>query len=138
MAKTWANHPCTFYTKNTLNTHGDSRYVITGDRVNRHAPINKDRSPGQVNSEHGSIAYLVKGSNLLKEIMHEPDDAMITIAAVTGDRIYVSIKRGPIEPLVCECARKPSNGLIPFDFNNKEGVLSHIHVGHEIHSLMEA
>lgn len=135
MAKTWLNYACTFYTSNTENNLGDSRYVVTSNSVVRHAPINRARSPDQVNSTHGAICYLVPGSNLYKEIMGEIDDRKITVAMVDGDRIHISLQRGPIEPLVCECTRKPANGLVTFDFDNTNGVLSHIHVGHKVHSL---
>lgn len=135
MAKTWENYECEFFTGNTENSMGDSKYLILSDRMTRTALVNFKRAPDQVLSENPSIAYLDPNGGLYNAIMATPRDSDITIADVNGDRIFVSVKRGPIEPLVAEASRKPANGLCTFDFANNNGVLTHIHVGHVVKLL---
>jgi len=135
MPKTWENYECEFFTGNTTNTMGDSKYLVLTDGMTRTALINFKRAPDQVLSSNPSIAFLDPNSLLLKVIMETPDDGDITIASVEGDRIFVNVNRGPIEPVVAECSRKPVNGLVTFDFVNNNGVLSHIHVGHTVKLL---
>ncbi len=135
MAKTWENIECEFFTGNTENSMGDSKYLVLSDKMTRTALINFKRAPNQVLSENPSIAYLDPTSHLHRVIMETPNDDDIRIADVSGDRIFVSVTRGPMEPFIGECSRKPANGLSTFDFRNDNGLLSHIHVGHVVKLL---
>ena len=134
MTKTWANYPCTFSTGNTENTNGNSQYTITAERMTRYAPINAKRAPEQVMTGNPSICYLTAGGLLNKAIMETDanDDHLITVVAVVGDVITVKVDRGPMEPVIGDCARIPKNGLVTFDFANADGVLSYVHVGHAV------
>lgn len=135
MARTWENVECEFFTGNTTNTMGDSKYLVLADGMNRTALINFKRAPQQVLASNPSIAYLEPQSLLMKLIMETPDDDDISVISAEGDKIFVKVKRGPMEPFVGECSRMPENGLATFDFVNREGVLSHIHVGHQVKLL---
>ena len=135
MAKTWENIECEFFTGNTENSMGDSKYLILSNKMTRTALINFKRAPSQVLSENPSIAYLDPTSHLHRVIMETPDDKDIRIADVNGDRIVVGVTRGPMEPFYGECSRMPANGLCTFDFKNDNGLLSHIHVGHVVKLL---
>lgn len=135
MPRTWDNYECEFFTGNTENGMGDSKYLILSDKMTRTALVNFKRAPHQVLSENPAIAYLDPGGLLYKVIMATPDDRKITIADVGGDRIFVRVNRDPLEPVVAECSRKPANGLCTFDFHNNDGILSHIHVGHVVKLL---
>ena len=137
MAKTWDNVECEFFTGNTTNNMGDSKYLVLSDKMTRTALINFKRAPNQVVTENPSIAYLDPKGALHGIIMEVPSDrdCDITIAGVDGDRIVVHILRGVMEPFVGECSRKPANGLCTFDFRNDNGVLSKIHVGHVVKLL---
>lgn len=42
MAKTWDNVECEFFTGNTENAMGDSKYLILADKMTRTALINFD------------------------------------------------------------------------------------------------
>ena len=91
MAKTWENFACVFYTQNTLNNYGDSKYTVTKDKMTRHAPVNKDRAPDQVNTGSPAIAYLDPKSNLYKAIKAQRDDRKIMIEDVVGDTIRMKV-----------------------------------------------
>ncbi len=135
MARTWENCECEFFTGNTANAMGDSKYLVLADGMNRTALINFKRAPNQVLASNPSIAYLEPKGLLHKLIMETPDDRDITVISAEGDKIFVKVNRGPMEPYVGECSRTPANGLSTFDFVNRDGVLSHIHVGHEVKLL---
>jgi hypothetical protein len=135
MAKTWENYECEFFTGNSENAQGDSKYLVLTSGMNRTALVNFKRAPNQVLSSNPSIAYLDPKGLLCKVIMETPHDEDITIASAEGDRIFVMVNRGPIEPYLGECSRKPENGLCTFDFDNENGVLTHIHVGHVVKLL---
>ena len=134
MSKTWENVECEFYTGNTTNTMGDSKYLILRDKMTRTALINFKRAPDQVLSENPAIAYLEPSSQLYQKIMETGDDSKITIADVTGDTITVNVS-APSGAFTGNCSRKPANGLSTFDFVNQNGMLSRIHVGHEVKLL---
>lgn len=135
MARTWENFECEFFTGNTENARGDSKYLVLKEGMTRTALINFKRAPKQVLTGNPCIAYLKPNSGLLQAIMLETDDSKITIVSVSGDSIVVKVSRGPMEPFVGEASRVPANGLATFDFVNENGVLSHIHVGHEVKLL---
>ena len=134
MPNTWTNYECEFFTRNTANEMGDSKYLIVADKMTRTAFINLRRAPGQVCSENPAIAYLDENSKLYEAIMAERDDSMIEIVSVNGDDIVVYV-RSPTAPVFGKCSRKPANGLITFDFRNNNGALSNIHVGHQVTRL---
>jgi hypothetical protein len=131
MAKIWKNVECEFYTANTANNYGDSKYLVLGDKMTRTAFVNFKRAPNQVKSENPAIAYLDPNEELYRRIMKTPNDAYITISEVNGDLISICVHPG----FVGTCSRKPQEKLVTFDFVNKNGVLSHIHVGHEVKRL---
>ena len=139
MAKTWENFACVFYTQNTLNNYGDSKYTVTKDKMTRHAPVNKDRAPDQVNTGSPAIAYLDPKSNLYKAIKAQRDDRKIMIEDVVGDTIRVKVigvsAVAGADPFIGDCCRLPANGYHTFDFVNNNGVLSRIHIGHELMQL---
>ena len=134
MAKTWENYECEFFTGNTANAMGDSKYLILKNKMTRTALINFKRAPDQVLSENPAIAYLDMASTLYDKIMSTSDDKKITIANVEGDTVTVKVDAAN-GPFTGNCTRKPANGLCTFDFHNNNGVLSHIHVGHEVKQL---
>lgn len=135
MAKTFENFECTFFTGNTTNSKGDSRYIVLESGMSRTALVNFKRAPSQVLTGNPSICYLEDDGELNKIIMKTPKDRDITIAGVEGDRIIVSVNRAGQKPFVGEASRKPANGLVTFDFVNNDGMLSHIHVGHGVKLL---
>jgi hypothetical protein len=146
MGRAWKNHPCTFNTINTLNTFGNSSYVVTEDSVTRNAPINRDRAPGQVDNRAltRAICYLDTTGKLFKLVEREPEDSNITIHDVKGDQIWVKVhtmlKDGegallgvdPETEYYGIASRVPVSGHCTFDFENKNGVLSGIHIGHKV------
>jgi hypothetical protein len=73
-------------------------------------------------------------SVLYKKIMETVEDSKITIAGVDGDTITVNLS-APSGAFTGNCSRMPANGLNTFDFANNGGVLSHIHLGHEVKQL---
>jgi hypothetical protein len=135
MSKTWDNVECEFFTGNTANDMGDSKYIVLQDGMQRTALINFRRAPNQVLSGNPSICYIAPDSHLFDAVYENYRPGAITIASVTGDRILVRVERGPIEPFFGEATRVPANGLSTFDFVNQNGVLSHVHFGHEVKLL---
>ncbi len=131
MAKTWKNYECEFYTDNNTNNYGDSKYLVTEDKMTRTAFVNLKRAPDQVLSENPSIAYLDPNSELYRKIMSTPNDDYITVSDVIGDDIIICVHPG----FVGACSRKPVETFFTFDFVNNGGVLSHIHVGHGVKRL---
>lgn len=131
MAKTWDNHECAFYTANTTNNYGDSKYLILKDKMTRTAFVNFKRAPNQVLSENPAIAYLDPNEELYRRIMKQPKDEYITVSDVVDDVIMICVHPG----FVGACYRVPKETYLTFDFHNKEGVLSHIHVGHGVKDL---
>jgi hypothetical protein len=132
MAKTWTNVQCRFQTLNTENTRGNSEYRIWTDRMLRNAPINVDRDGAhdQVYTfQRRAICYLEPNSLLYELIMRTPDDR-IKIADVVHDDIFVNA-----DGTTLPARRIPAEGLITFDFDNNNGDLSHIHVGHAVLNL---
>jgi len=63
--------------------------------------------------------------------MSRANDAYITVSEVKGDNIVICVHPGFIG---C-CTRKAAETLATFDFVNRNGVLSHIHVGHGVKRL---
>ena len=131
MAKTWKNYECEFYTDNNTNKYGDSKYLVTSDKMTRTAFVNLKRAPAQVLSENPSIAYLNPNEELYRKIMNTPKDEYITVSDVYGDNIVICVHPG----FVGTCSRKPVETYYTFDFVNKYGVLSDIHVGHGVKRL---
>lgn len=131
MAKTWNNYECEFYTHNNTNKYGDSKYLVTSEKMTRTAFVNFKRKPDQVLSENPSIAYLNPNEELVKRIMATPNDAYITVSDIVGDNILICVHPG----FIGTCSRKPFETYYTFDFSNKSGVLSHIHVGHGVMKL---
>ncbi len=130
MAKIWYNHPCIFYTRNTENNYGDSKYTVTLNAMTRFAPVNLLRAPAQVNTGNPSICYLDPKSQLYTRIMRTLDDSKIKIESAVLNIISVNA-----DGLIGAAFRKPETDLVTFDFVNNNGVLSHIHVGHKVYRL---
>ena len=131
MAKTWKNYECEFFTDNNTNKYGDSKYLVTSEKMTRTAFVNLKRAPAQVLSENPSIAYLNPNEELFRKIMSTPKDEYITVSEVVGDNIVICVHPG----FVGACSRKPVETYYTFDFSNRNGVLSHIHVGHGVKRL---
>ena len=131
MARTWENRPCTFYTANTTNNLGDSRYTVTRTMMTRYAPVNTHRAPDQVNTSNPSIAYLDPNSELYRRVMAQGDDRKITVKNVINDVALIEV----YPSYIGYCSLKPVETYCTFDFVNDDGVLSDIHVGHAVKKL---
>jgi hypothetical protein len=134
MAKTWMNVTCEFFTGNTANGLGNSKYLVLPNRMTRTAFVNFKRAPAQVCASNPSICYLDRQGESI--IMKTPDDQNIRIDDVVADEITVGVrdaKTGAWSSF--KCSRKPREGLSTFDFKNDKGVLTAIHVGHEVRQL---
>ena len=134
MAKTWENYECEFYTENSTNNLGNSKYLVLKNKMTRTAFVNLRRAPSQVRAESPAIAYLNSNDKLFSIIMNQTDDSKIKIDNVVNDTITVSVEVGS-NLFIGTCSRKPANGLVTFDFVNEDGNLSLIHVGHEVKML---
>lgn len=139
MAKTWTNYACSFSTRNDSNTLADSKYFISGDAMVRIAFVNAGprRDMNQTRwVARRSVCYLDPTSGLYLAAMRQADDSKITVVAVVGDTIHIRVDGVPHGGnTIGPCSRVPENGLVPFDFVNNAGVLSHIHIGHPVHNV---
>lgn len=131
MATTWENRECTFYTANTTNNLGDSKYTVTKALMSRYAPVNTHRKPSQVNTSNPSIAYLDPNGEMYRRVMAERDDRKITVKNVINDVALIEVHPG----YVGYCSLKPVETYNTFDFVNNDGVLTHVHVGHAVKKL---
>lgn len=126
--KTWNNTPVVFSTLNNTNTFGNSVYTVLANAMTRHAPVNTIRAPMQVNTGNPAICYIPAGNT--GPIMAERNDANITIAGVIGNDVYIQVNQ-----VIVKATLTAAVGLTTFDAVNVNGVLTHIHVGHAIHSI---
>ncbi len=138
MSKTWVNHECEFYSNNTENNLGNTRYLVASNNMVRTAKVNLIRAPDQVLHDNPSICYIEENSDIYDAVMQQGDDTKITISSVNGNVIIVKVSdvQGPNGNYVLgSCSRIPVNGLCTFDFNNNNGVLTGVHVGHAIMNI---
>lgn len=141
MAKTWKNFECKFNTTNTSNPLPDSAYFVTEDRMVRVAYVNIDpkrKATNQTCSVTEAVCFIDGGGRLYKAIMGQAKDENITVEAVAGDTIRIRVRNydGKGRYYIGTAQRIPANGLTTFDFANDDGVLSHVHVGHEVKNLV--
>ena len=137
--KSWTNFECSFETLNTVNNFGNTKYLIFNDRMVRTAKINLVRAPAQILIGNPSICYIDSNQLIYGAIMNQGDDSKIKIVSVNGNVIYVKVE-GVAGPngnyMIGECSRIPANGYFTFDFDNDDGSLSHVHIGHGVINLI--
>jgi hypothetical protein len=138
MPRTWENYECEFFTTNTRNDEGDSRYWVYKTQMKRYAPINQGegRKHDQVDCglRDRAVCYLDAKSDLYTAVMAKKSKD-VRIVSVDGDVITVQVSGLSGPDLVATCTRKPANGLRPFDFTNDDGQIGGKHVGHEVKNL---
>jgi hypothetical protein len=127
----WKNFECEFSTLNTKNTFGNSTYYVWADFVLRHAPINKERAPGQVRSTGQYIAYIQPAD--CERFMNSDETGILSMS---GD-IAVFSAASDQGREIFTASRIPAAGCRPFEFNLSQGVIVMEHAGSPIVNLQK-
>lgn len=126
----WDNAEVVFYTRNTRNNLGNSRYTVTAKRYQRHAPVNTYDAPREVDFDAPRhFVYLANGSDAYNAVMRS-QDADVHIVRIEGGNVVMNIAgnehRARIRPQAGDCP-------FDFDYDAEHGTISHGHVGHELY-----